>query len=86
VNEKHGVQFLRHYVPLHLSKGGRRHARFVGDIRTTGRVVEDLLRLPGWYGITWAHVHRIVQGLFNFFAVEAPTHKKAMGLFVPVNT
>lgn len=82
--EKHGVQCLRHYVPLHLSEGGRRYARSLGDMRTTGRVVEDLLRLPVWYGMTWAHVHRVVQGLYDFFAMEAPSHKKVMGLFAPV--
>lgn len=64
--QKHGVQCCRHYVPLHLSEGGRRYARSVGDMRTTIRVGEDLLRLPVWYGMTWAHVHRVVQGLYTF--------------------
>jgi len=81
--QKHGVQCCRHYVPLHLSEGGRRYARSVGDMRTTIRVGEDLLRLPVWYGMTWAHVHRVVEGLYNFFAMEAPSHKKVMGLFAP---
>ena len=82
--QKHGVQCLRHYVPLHLSEGGRRYARSVGDMRTTGRIVEDLLRLPVWYGMTWAHVHRVVQVLYTFFGVEAPSQKNVMGLFAPV--
>jgi dTDP-4-amino-4,6-dideoxygalactose transaminase len=82
--QKHGVQCCRHYVPLHLSEGGRRYARSVGDMRTTIRVGEDLLRLPVWYGMTWVHVHCVVQGLYNFFAVEAPSQKEVMGLFAPV--
>jgi dTDP-4-amino-4,6-dideoxygalactose transaminase len=84
--QKHGVQCCRHYVPLHLSEGGRRYARSVGDMRTTIRVGEDLLRLPLWYGMTWAHVHRVVQGLYTFFAMEAPSHKEVMGLFAPVSS
>jgi len=83
--QKHGVQCCRHYVPLHLSEGGRRYARSVGDMRTTIRVGEDLLRLPVWYGMTWAHVHRVVEALYTFFAEEAPSHKKVMGLFAPVS-
>ena len=44
--QRHGCKRTECYAPVHLSEGGRRHARSVGDIRTTGRVVEDLLR-PG---------------------------------------
>jgi hypothetical protein len=54
-------------------------------MRTTIEVGENLLRLPVWYGMTWAHVHRVVQGLNEFFGMDAPSHKKVMRLFAPGN-
>ena len=80
---KHGVQCCRHYVPLHLSHGGQRYARSVGDMRTTIKVGEDLLRLPLWYGMTWAHVHRVVVGLFSLYDLNPPSYKETLQLFSP---
>jgi dTDP-4-amino-4,6-dideoxygalactose transaminase len=80
---KHGVQCCRHYVPLHLSQGGQRYARSAGDMSTTIKVGDVLLRLPLWAGMTWAHVHRVVDGLFGFFDLKPPSCKEALKYFTP---
>lgn len=80
---KHGVQCCRHYVPLHLSQGGQRYARSAGDMSTTIKVGDVLLRLPLWAGMTWAHVHRVVDGLFGFFDMKPPSYKEALKYFTP---
>ena len=89
MEKNHGVQCLSHYVPLHLSPGGQRYARCVGDMHTTIKVNENLLRLPVWAGMTWAHVHHVVHGLFKFFDLEEeaappPSHKDVLRLFYPL--
>jgi len=80
---RHGVQCCRHYVPLHLSQGGQRYARSEGDMRTTIKVGDELLRLPLWAGMTWAHVHRVVDGLFGFYDLKPPSYKETLKLFCP---
>ena len=81
--QEYDVQYCRHYVPLHLSEGGKRYARSVGDMRMTIKIGENLLRLPVWAGMTWAHVHQVVKGLYPFFAMEARSHKEVMRFFHP---
>lgn len=40
-----------HYIPLHSAPGGKKYARAHGDLNTTVRVSDTLLRLPLWVGL-----------------------------------
>jgi dTDP-4-amino-4,6-dideoxygalactose transaminase len=46
-----GVHAVFHYVPLHSSPAGLRHARAEGELPVTERAGDCLLRLPMWVGL-----------------------------------
>jgi dTDP-4-amino-4,6-dideoxygalactose transaminase len=43
-----GVNPVFHYIPLHSSPAGQRYGRAHGELATTDRVSDSLLRLPLW--------------------------------------
>jgi dTDP-4-amino-4,6-dideoxygalactose transaminase len=59
--ESRGINCVFHYVPLHSSPAGRRHARAVGELELTERVSDSLIRLPLWVGMDDAVVERVVE-------------------------
>lgn len=46
-----GIHAVFHYVPLHTSPFGRKHARSSGTLNNTEKLSERLLRLPLWPGM-----------------------------------
>ena len=50
-----GVHSVFHYVPLHSSPAGKRHARASGELPVTDDVADRLLRLPLWLGMEDRH-------------------------------
>ncbi len=40
-----------HYIPLHNAPAGKKYARAHGELNTTVRVSDTLLRLPLWVGL-----------------------------------
>ena len=52
-----------HYVPLHSSPAGKRHAKVHGSMEVTEHQSERLLRLPLWIGLTDAQQERVVSTL-----------------------
>jgi dTDP-4-amino-4,6-dideoxygalactose transaminase len=65
-----GIGAVFHYVPLHSSPGGRRYARVVGEMPSTDRAGNCLVRLPLWAGMTEEHVDRVVRGVQEFFGTN----------------
>ena len=47
-----GINCVFHYVPLHSSPAGKRHARMSGELNVTNRQSEQLIRLPLWIGLS----------------------------------
>ena len=45
------VNAVFHYVPLHSSPAGRRHARVHGSMQVTDAMSARLVRLPSWIGL-----------------------------------
>ncbi|WP_375227393.1 dTDP-4-amino-4,6-dideoxygalactose transaminase [Roseobacter sp. S98] len=45
-----GIDAVFHYIPLHSSPAGLRVARTHGELSSTERIAESLIRLPLWYG------------------------------------
>jgi dTDP-4-amino-4,6-dideoxygalactose transaminase len=60
---RHGIQAVRHYVPLHASPMGRRLGYRLGDLPVTEDVSERLLRLPIWVGLEPRDLDRIVAAI-----------------------
>ena len=46
-----GVETSFHYIPLHLSEAGQKHARFNGDDNNTRVASSSIIRLPIWYSM-----------------------------------
>lgn len=67
---KQQIGSVFHYVPLHTAPAAKRYARTHGDLKTTTRQAERLVRLPLWVGITPAEQDRVVDILRNSLAVR----------------
>jgi len=46
-----GIQSVFHYIPLHNSDFGKRHAKVSGSLNVTEDLANRLLRLPFWVGV-----------------------------------
>jgi dTDP-4-amino-4,6-dideoxygalactose transaminase len=55
-----------HYVPLHLSKMGRRFGGYPGQCPITERVSDQLLRLPMYSDLAEADQHRVIEAIREF--------------------
>jgi dTDP-4-amino-4,6-dideoxygalactose transaminase len=63
--EKHNINCVFHYVPLHSSPAGQRYGKKCGDLKVTDNLTERLIRLPLWVGLTEDQQQRIVHVLEN---------------------
>jgi dTDP-4-amino-4,6-dideoxygalactose transaminase len=81
--KEHGVQCLTHFVPLHLSKGGKTYGRASGSLEHTLNVHSCLLRLPVWPGMRFGHIHHVVSCLYQYYGRETPSIHTVMHYFLP---
>jgi len=65
--KKKGILAIFHYVPLHSSPAGKKYAKFAGDMTTTNRVSDTLIRLPLFYDITEKEIRYVVETIKDFF-------------------
>ncbi len=57
------IHALFHYVPLHLSKAGRRFGRVAGELPVTDHAAETLVRLPLWVEMGEHEVERVCEAV-----------------------
>jgi dTDP-4-amino-4,6-dideoxygalactose transaminase len=62
---RHGINAVFHYVPLHSSPAGRRFGRVAGDLPHSDDVSARLIRLPLWMGMTETAVEQITEALLR---------------------
>ncbi|MBI4774580.1 MAG: dTDP-4-amino-4,6-dideoxygalactose transaminase [Deltaproteobacteria bacterium] len=67
--QKHDIQAVFHYVPLHSSPAGRKYGRTCGDMSVTNDVSERLLRLPIFYEMTGSEVMRVSETIHRFYGM-----------------
>jgi len=58
-----GVNAVFHYLPLHSSPGGIKHARIHGSVSTTTSAAARILRLPLWIGISHQQIDYVVAAI-----------------------
>ena len=46
-----GIATVFHYIPLHVSPGGRKFGRSHGELLVTEDLADRLVRLPLWVGL-----------------------------------
>ncbi len=49
--KQNDIMCVFHYIPLHSSPAGLEYGRFAGDMKTTDKVSDTLVRLPLFYGL-----------------------------------
>jgi dTDP-4-amino-4,6-dideoxygalactose transaminase len=49
--KQQGIHLMFHYIPLHSSPGGKKYARFHGNLSVTNSLSERLVRLPLYVGM-----------------------------------
>lgn len=64
--KKAGCWAVFHYVPLHSSKAGLVHGRFVGEDKYTTAESERLLRLPLYYGLKPRDIAVVIDVIARF--------------------
>lgn len=77
------IQCLTHFVPLHLSEGGRQYGRVSGPMDRTVAAAACLLRLPVWPGMHFGHVHRVVDALCKHLGHKTPSISSIVDIFHP---
>jgi len=66
LNDKN-INAIRHYVPLHSAKAGKKYGRASGDMNVTDDISQRLIRLPLFYGMQDDEVDRVVATVRQFF-------------------
>ncbi len=65
---RHGINAVFHYIPLHLSDAGKKYSRFSETDRYTTMESERLLRLPLFYNFPVSDVAYVCDKIYDFFA------------------
>lgn len=67
-----GIGAVFHYVPLHSSPAGRKHARVHGSLARTETLSDRLVRLPLWAGLNHQsdHQEKIITSVLEFFEAQ----------------
>ncbi|MDQ7785790.1 MAG: DegT/DnrJ/EryC1/StrS family aminotransferase, partial [Desulfomonilaceae bacterium] len=65
-----GVTAASHYVPLHLSKAGRRFGRVSGRLQVTEEIVPGLVRLPLYPDMEEQDVDKVIDLMTAFYATS----------------
>jgi len=62
-----GIYSVFHYVPLHSSPAGIHYGRVHGNMQTTDRISDCLLRLPLYFDMEDVEIVKVVEAIFSFF-------------------
>lgn len=65
--KKKGILAVTHYVPLHSSPGGRKFARYVGDMKVSRDTEDRLIRLPLFYDLTSKEQADVIESIHDFY-------------------
>lgn len=65
---RHGVNAVFHYVPLHTAPAGRKYGRTAGDLTHTQHAGDCLIRLPLWIGMSPQDIARVVDVTYDALA------------------
>lgn len=65
--KQNGILSVFHYVPLHLSPGGKQYARVHESLPLTETLSARLIRMPLYFDMTQAVIERIVEEVENVF-------------------
>lgn len=61
------IDAIRHYVPLHSSKAGRKYGRASGRLQVTDDISQRVIRLPLFYGMEDHEAERVVDAIREAF-------------------
>lgn len=64
--KKHSILSVFHYLPLHLSKMGKRFGGRSGDCPVTENISDRLIRLPFYYDLSLEDQERVVSAIHDF--------------------
>jgi dTDP-4-amino-4,6-dideoxygalactose transaminase len=71
LSKERRIGIFTHYVPLHMSTGGKKYARVSGEMKETLACNNQLCRLPIWPGLTDEQVGDVVALVFEAFHERA---------------
>lgn len=62
-----GIMAVFHYVPLHSSPAGIKYGRYLGGMKITNMVSDQLVRLPLFYDLTDEEQEYVINSVLSFF-------------------
>jgi dTDP-4-amino-4,6-dideoxygalactose transaminase len=67
LSKERKIGIFTHYVPLHMSSGGKKYGRTSGEMRETTECNAQLYRLPMWPRLTDWQVKQVIGLIFEVF-------------------
>jgi dTDP-4-amino-4,6-dideoxygalactose transaminase len=64
---KHSINAVFHYIPLHASPAGKKYGRTPGKMDNTNALSDRVLRLPLFYEMTDLQVHEVATQIKRFY-------------------
>lgn len=64
---KHGVNAIFHYIPLHSSPAGQKYGKIGSKLVVTDNISERIVRLPLYYEMTDDDIDNVVQFIYRFY-------------------
>tara|TARA_B100000482_G_scaffold169973_1_gene136099 strand:- start:2644 stop:2910 length:267 start_codon:yes stop_codon:yes gene_type:complete len=67
LSKQRGIGIFTHYIPLHISTGGKKYGRAHGSLVESVNCNAQLYRLPLWPDLTDLDVDNVVSLVFEAF-------------------
>lgn len=65
--KENGIYAPFHYIPLHSAPAGQKFCRVGSSMEVTNKISDTLVRLPMYYDITDADLHKVIETVLSFW-------------------
>ena len=65
--KENGIYAPFHYIPLHSAPAGQKLCRVGSSMEVTNKISDTLVRLPMYYDITDADLHKVIETVLSFW-------------------
>lgn len=65
--KENGIYAPFHYIPLHSAPAGQKFCRVGSSMKVTNKISDTLVRLPMYYDITDADLHKVIETVLSFW-------------------
>ena len=70
LSKERKIGIFTHYIPLHLSSGGKKYGRVCGSMVEAKACSDELYRLPIWVGLKDEEIDKVVTLVYEAMGVK----------------